>query len=137
MACIFSPGKLQFDQSITVIGKIIKFLVTIPHTSNYPDPISLKVGDVIEIGKQDDEFPGWIWVTTTGGNQGWAPIQYLRIDDSDKTAIAIQDYTARELNTTNGESLILHYELNGWGWVENQNKECGWVPMQTLKKMDA
>ena len=114
----------------------MKCVVIFKHDSHYPNPIEFRHGDYVNIGRQDDEFPGWIWVTTDDGNQGWAPIQYLRIDDSDKTAIAIQDYTARELNTTSGELLKLHFELNGWGWVENQNNECGWVPMQSLKRMD-
>lgn len=32
--------------------------------------------------------------------------------------------------------MILHYELNGWGWVENENKETGWVPLITIQLMD-
>jgi hypothetical protein len=114
----------------------MNFIVIKSHTANYPNPIRFQVGDSIQVGKRDDEFPGWIWVTTGDGNQGWAPIQYLQIDNFDKSAIAQQDYTARELNTTIGENLILKYELNGWGWVENEHEETGWVPLKTIQALD-
>ena len=109
------------------------WIVHIAHTSNYPNPISFQAGDHVEIGNQDDEFPGWIRVTTHDGNQGWAPIQYLRMDYVGKTGIALQDYSARELNTRIGEQLILHYELNDWGWVENDQKKTGWVPLASIQ----
>lgn len=105
-------------------------------STNYPNPISFQVGERVMVGIQDDEFPGWIRVTTHDGNQGWAPIQYLQFDDAGKTATAMQDYSARELNTKIGEQLVLHYELNGWGWVENEHKEVGWVPLTTIQTMD-
>lgn len=79
------------------------WIVHTAHTSKYPNPIRFQAGVQVEIGIQDDEFPGWIRVTTRDGNQGWAPIQYLQIDFDGKTAIAFQDYSARELNTRFGE----------------------------------
>ncbi len=111
------------------------WIVQTAHTSNYPNPIGFRAGDRVVLGIQDDEYPGWIRVTTQDGNQGWAPIQYLQIDEAGKTAIAKQDYSARELDTRIGEQVILHSELNGWGWVENEHKECGWLPLNTIKKM--
>ena len=112
------------------------WIVQTAHTSNYPNPISFMTGEHVDIGIQDDEYPGWIRVMTRDGNQGWAPIQYLQIDEAGKTAIALQDYFARELKTRIGEQLILQYELNGWGWVENVHKEIGWVPMSTIQLID-
>jgi hypothetical protein len=84
------------------------------------------------IEKKDTEFCGWIWVTTMDGNQGWAPLQHLKITDKRK-AVARKDYTATELNTGVGDELLLHYVLNDWGWVEKKNGSCGWVPMKTTK----
>jgi flagellar basal body rod protein FlgF len=114
----------------------LPWIVHTAHTSNYPNPISFTTGEQVEIGIQDDEFLGWIRVTTRDGNQGWAPIQYLQIDEVGKTAIAKQDYSARELNTRVGEQLILQFEVNGWGWVENVHQETGWVPLTTIRSMD-
>lgn len=106
------------------------------HKSNYPNPIHFQAGDLVEVGIKDDEFPGWIWVTTLDGNQGWAPIQYLQIDVSGKRAVAIQSYSAQELETSIDEVVKLHWELNGWGWVENEDDFFGWVPMKNIQPID-
>lgn len=111
------------------------WIVHTAHKTNYANLISFQAGDRVELGIHDDEFTGWIRVTTKDGNQGWAPIQYLQLDEVGKTGIANQDYSARELNTKIGEELVLHYELNGWGWAENEQDECGWVPLNTIKNM--
>lgn len=39
----------------------------------YPDPVTFSEGDSLILGKSDDEFPGWIWVTSGSGKEGWAP----------------------------------------------------------------
>lgn len=109
------------------------WIVISSHESNYPNPIKFKVGDVVEVGKSDDEFPGWVWVTTSDGNQGWAPNQYLKMKVSGRNAIAIQPYSAQELNTTLEEVLKLHLELNGWSWVENGENRFGWVPLDSIQ----
>jgi uncharacterized protein YgiM (DUF1202 family) len=110
------------------------WIVHTSHTTYYPNPIGFQSGERVVVGIHDDEYPGWIRVTTRDGNQGWAPIQYLQMDAAVKTAIALQDYSARELNTRIGEKVILQHELNGWGWVENENNESGWVPLYTIER---
>lgn len=112
----------------------MKLLVNKKHVSIYPNPIRFKKGAPLILGKKDSEYEGWIWVTTEGGAQGWAPVQYLRIE-SHKQAVAIHDYSAFELETREGEELKLHYELNGWAWVENKNGLCGWIPMNTVSPL--
>ncbi len=116
----------------TLLLLMMKLIIVKAHKSNYPDPIDFKKGDCLMIANKDNEFKGWIRVTTKDGNQGWAPVQYLQIQNG-KRAIATRDYTAAELDTTEGEVLFLHYELNGWGWVERKEGSCGWVPMNTAK----
>lgn len=108
------------------------FSVIYPHTSQSPDPICLQVGDFVQVGEMDAEYPGWVWVTTVDGNQGWAPIQYLEFHKYDGNVKILQSYTAKELTTKENEILMLHYELNQWGWMENEHQETGWVPMKTL-----
>ncbi|MGY0216567.1 SH3 domain-containing protein [Endozoicomonadaceae bacterium StTr2] len=105
-------------------------LVTKSYNSNYPNPISFRQGEVIKAGREDDEYPGWIWVTTPDANQGWAPIEYLEISES--RAVALQDYTARELTVAVGEKVKIHYSLNGWCWGSNEATESGWVPLDHI-----
>lgn len=106
-------------------------IITIsPHTSDYPTPISFVPGDRLLLGKRDSEYPGWVWVTTSSGEEGWAPEVYIAPNSSNE-GIALEPYTAKELNTVPGESLISHRELSDWLWVENKHGECGWVPKKT------
>ena len=85
----------------------MKLIVVEEHKSNYPNPISFKKGESLIIGKKDTEFEDWIWVTTKDENQGWAPMQYLQIEEGNK-AVAKQDYTATELDTCLRDELFLH-----------------------------
>ena len=110
----------------------MKYTVVEAHQSSYPNPIRFQKGDRLLIGIQKSEFQGWLWVTTADGNQCWASAQHLKID-SGRQATATQDYTAAELDSCIGDALHLHYELNGWGWVENENATCGWVPIETIR----
>ncbi len=102
------------------------------HKSKYPDPICLKPGDAVTLGRRDAEYPGWIWVTSPSGNEGWAPESILQIDTA-QDGVAIGDYTARELNTQVGERLSGLNELEGWLWVENEKGDSGWVPKSTVR----
>ena len=109
----------------------MKAAVVTPHRSNYPDPISFNTGDVVFTGLEDAEFPGWIRVTTEDGNEGWAPKTWLR-ERAAGEAFALRDYTARELETTRGEILIVHLEQAAWLWVENARGKSGWIPKKTV-----
>ena len=106
-------------------------LITVEkHRSKYPDPVRFEKKERLAIAQRDSDYEGWVWVKTSDGRQGWAPEQYLDVVDTGR-AIAKRDYSARELNTQVGEALILHYEVNDWGWVEKQDGSSGWVPMNT------
>ena len=112
----------------------MKWVAHTAYTCSYPNPINFRQGECVQLGKRDNEYEGWIWVTTADGNQGWAPIQYLQMDETDGQALALHDYTARELNASAGDQLTLHYELNGWAWVEKRDGSTGWVPCSTIRK---
>ena len=108
----------------------MRVIAVTAHVSAYPDPICFEAGERLRLGDRDDEYPGWVRVTTADGNTGWAPEQLIeRRSATDGYAIA--DYTARELNTVVGETLVSHRELNDWLWVENDRGQCGWVPRNT------
>ncbi len=100
-----------------------------PHRPSYPDPAQFKAGDVLRLGGRDYEYPGWIWVKTDDGGQGWAPLKY--IDISGDAPTAKRDYSARELDTEVGDVVELLETLNGWVWVRDYRRECGWIPVST------
>ena len=108
-------------------------LVVVAHASAYPNPVTFEEGDSLATGRRDTEFPGWIRVTTADGKEGWAPEQFLRPGTASGTAVATEYYCARELDTSVGERLRLHREMNEWVLVENERGETGWVPLATTR----
>jgi SH3-like domain-containing protein len=110
----------------------MKRIVTQAHVSEYPNPISFAAGETVQLGNEDTEFPGWIWVTTQDGNQGWAPLAYLELAADSRTARTCTSYNARELNTRSGDVVVVLDELSNWTRVQNAAGEKGWVPSRTL-----
>ncbi len=79
------------------------------HRSNYPDPISLAAGDIVDVdGDVKSEYPGWVWVRTADGNAGWAPASMLVLT-GDGRGRAVADYTAKELDTEEGDALTIRH----------------------------
>lgn len=113
----------------------MKIIVVEAHHSNYPNPIHFKTGAVLGLGRVDTEFPDWIRTTTKDGNEGWAPVQYVQINERDPSrGTALLNYTAFELNTEVGEVLTVIRVLNEWYWVENATGVEGWVPSNTTNR---
>jgi hypothetical protein len=101
------------------------------YRSSYRNPIRFAKGDTVRVGHQDAEYPGWVWTTTAEGNSGWAPAQILEVDGD--TAIAKEDYSARELDTEPGDELTIHRKIGDWLWVTDSAGELGWVPAKSVK----
>ena len=104
----------------------------VSHVSTYPNPIHFEAGDRVAVGREDDEFPGWVRVRTRDGNEGWAPEQFLDAVDAGY-GIANTTYTARELTTMVGERLRCLKTVNDWHWVANNAGATGWVPARTTE----
>ena len=102
------------------------------HKSNYPNPIQFKAGDILTIGAEDKEYPGWIWVETRDRNKGWAPMKYIEIIGSANRGIAKTSYCARELKVDVGEKLKIIKSICGWHYVINTIGEEGWVPKECI-----
>lgn len=101
------------------------------YATQYHDPIVMREGESVSIGERDTEFLGWVWCTDSGGKSGWCPERMLRFRD-DGTAVFTQDYSARELDVTAGESVVVEHEESGWVWVTRDNGESGWVPSSVI-----
>ncbi len=110
----------------------LKATVTTTHTSNYPNPICFASGDVLILGELDEEYIGWIKITTADGNTGWAPIDYIDVDPNNNSGLAKCSYNAKELNTKVGEELRVLNEYKGWYFVSSVSGEIGWVPIKTV-----
>lgn len=103
------------------------------HRSNYPDPVVFENGDRLKLGDRDTEYPGWVRATDTHGVTGWAPLGYMKLIEEGAEAVAVQGYSARELDVDPGERLCVEYEHCQWCWVSHATKGAGWVPKACLE----
>ncbi|MCE8019901.1 hypothetical protein HOP51_07200 [Halomonas sp. MCCC 1A11036] len=115
-----------------------QYLVIQDHTSEYPEPITLKKGALLSVGEKyegPEGWDNWVFCETPGQKGGWVPVQILEIVN-DKTARAREDYTARELNVRKGGLLLGSRTLNGWAWCKSTDSlESGWVPLENLQEV--
>lgn len=112
----------------------MKYIVVKKHISNYPNPITLRKGEKVIVGKKyvgNENWSNWIYCFKLDKSQeGWVPEQIL--DDN----IIKEDYTANELNVDEGEILIGTKELNGWLFCCDKMGNEGWVPKDNLILFD-
>ncbi|SRR6266508_3527231 len=92
----------------------------------YPEPILVRAGEQVILGRRDDIYPAFFWVTTRSGASGWMAERDLQL--SGEIATACSDYEATELSITPGEELTVLDEVGGWLWCLNANEERGWIP---------
>jgi hypothetical protein len=95
-------------------------------------PLRLAVGDQVDIGDRDTEWPEFVFVTSSRGS-GWVPARHLSA--SSGTAVAQTAYDTTELTTQAGDVLeVLAEDLtSGWLWCRSADGREGWVPLKTLE----
>ncbi|WP_454256035.1 SH3 domain-containing protein [Pseudomonas sp. Marseille-Q8238] len=113
----------------------MKYRVSHTHRSEYPQPITFARGAELEVGEAyigPEGWDNWYFCTTLGQQGGWVPAQVL--DRRGATAaIALEDYTARELDVDIGEIVCGSRQLDGWLWcVREDGLGSGWVPLNNL-----
>ena len=107
-------------------------LVGISYDTQYPDPLTMKTGDKLRIVRRnDDEWPGWVFCETQNGKKVWVPETIININDD--SAVAQQNYDAKEVSVMEGEIVRIEKVESGWAWVTNMTNETGWVPLKNLK----
>lgn len=110
---------------------VARFSHEIPERS----PIRVEVGDRVDVGERDSEWPAFVFVTGPMGC-GWIPERHL--DRQGASAIVTEGYDTTELPTVEGEKLeLLHEDLtSGWLWCRANSGREGWVPERTLTRLD-
>ncbi|WIY58825.1 SH3 domain-containing protein (plasmid) [Bacillus arachidis] len=115
----------------------VDYKVIQKHESNYPNPISLKKGEIIKIENKyegPENWDNWVYCYTKE-TEGWVPEQI--INNEGKSAFVLEDYIAKELNVEEREIISEIKELNGWLWCQRKtNDEKGWLPKSKLKVLD-
>jgi SH3-like domain-containing protein len=88
------------------------------------------MGDRVQVGRDDPEFPGWWWCTGPDGRQGWVPEQLLQRQGTHATML--RSYTARELSVRAGADVSVGETMHGWVWATDIDGRSGWIPLSCL-----
>jgi len=112
-----------------------RVVVVEAHTIPERPPFRLAVGDVVSVGRRDQEWPAFVFVTGSEGS-GWVPARHLSSESGRATAIAAYDTT--ELPTSVGDMLevVTRDDEAGWLWCRSADGREGWVPARTVEPAD-
>jgi SH3-like domain-containing protein len=101
------------------------------YTAQYGDPIAFRQGDPIQVERADAEFTEWLWCRGPDEKEGWVHRSFL--SQSSGRAVAVADYSAKELSVAAGEQARMVRVLDGWAFVEVDGSGVGWVPERVLE----
>ncbi len=115
----------------------MKYIVVKRYESQYPDPITVKKGEKVKLGKRYaglENWPNWIYChSLRTSKEGWVPEQIIRTKG--EYGVLIANYTAKELDVEKGEQVTGERELNEWIWCRrDRDYEEGWVPKINLRE---
>lgn len=113
----FEPGRL---------ARVIR-----DYQASDPDPLIMRAGERLALGRRDSQWPAYVWCTNRQGKGGWVPEAYL--DRHGEQGIARRDYSAAELSAAAGEQLVLEGEAGGWYWATAPSGQSGWIPAEHVE----
>lgn len=101
------------------------------HTIPKRPALRLDVGDRVQVGERDTEWPEFVFVTAAHGS-GWVPARHLS-QPSGAARVEVP-YDTTELPTAPGEALdvVMADDLSGWLWCRSSTGSEGWVPARTV-----
>jgi hypothetical protein len=108
------------------------------YKTKYTNPIKVKMGDLVLLGKEEAEekWKGWIWAETLD-QKGWIPMQNVSIALNKKQGIILEDYSAQELTVIRSSFVYKIHSLNGWSWCKYAaSGEEGWLPNEILREIE-
>jgi uncharacterized protein YgiM (DUF1202 family) len=97
----------------------------------YTDPLTVRAGETLTVGRRDDEWPGWVWVTNEARKSGWMPEAFVEVLAEERGKVR-RDYTARELELREGETVTVLDNESGWFWAQTADGRTGWAPASHL-----
>jgi uncharacterized protein YgiM (DUF1202 family) len=110
-----------------------KVRVTRKHEASFSYSMRVRAGDVVAVGEEDEEMPGWFWCTDGEGVSAWIPDKYLRIEGA--VGKILHDYDSIEHTVEVGEVLEAFEEANGWIWCADSEGNIGWVPADKVDEL--
>jgi SH3-like domain-containing protein len=105
------------------------------YAAQYGDPIAFREGDPIQVQRADPEFTEWLWCRGPSEKEGWVHRSFL--SQFSGPAVALSDYSAKELTVAAGAQVRVNRVLDGWAFVELGGSGAGWVPERVLETSES
>lgn len=109
--------------------------VTASYVSGVPQPIRFERGEVVSVGRRDQQWTAYVWGSDQEGRAGWVPEEYLQMTGP-REAVALREYDATELTVSRGEHLDVLDEAGGWLLCRSTRGQVGWVPANHVEPLD-
>ena len=107
------------------------YLVTTRYISAFPEPITLKIGDIVDILDKKSDWKGWVWCQTQNHTFGWVPESIItRTGTKGKIKT---NYDATELSVEVGDRLELIKKESDWLYCRASTGAIGWIPENNAK----
>ena len=88
-----------------------KVRIRLEYKVQYQNPIQVKAGESVQLGRADNHYPGWHWCRSANGREEWMPTELLS-RHGDK-AVVLQNYSARELAVQPGDEVEIEEVRHG------------------------
>ena len=106
------------------------YLTISAYTASQNNPVEISKGDPLIVGQEYKGNPNWVgWIKCTHiltGKESWVPKQLIKIFKHE--AVALSDYSAKELTVGKGIRVEIQKQMNGWSWCRTESGEEGWLP---------
>ena len=109
----------------------VRYRVIKEHVRSYDEPLKLRAGERVTVGRHDTKSVSWLWCTNLLGIGGWVPESILGYRDA-SSAVVTANYNSIELTIASGELVVGCHSFEGWIWCKKGPNEEGWVPLENL-----
>jgi len=100
------------------------------HKASFNYTMVARDGDLVSVGREDPEMPGWFWCRDARGVEMWVPSTHIHIEG--RKAIFNQFYNSTELEAKVGDVVQVLGETLGWAEVLGPDWRYGWIPRDKL-----
>lgn len=103
-----------------------------PSTRITTPPLVVRRGETVQVGERSDEWPAFVFITTSHRQRGWIPSRILRREGT--SGHVRKGYDTTTLDPRVGEELEVITEdvEGGWLWCRDARSRVGWFPKNHL-----
>jgi len=105
-----------------------RFRTTAGHKRSFDRAPRVRVDELVQRVRDDQENQGWFFGVAPGGVEGYFPSRWFDVDPSGVSARALQDYDAMELTIKANVIVDCLAEESGWLLVRTEDGQEGWIP---------